>query len=704
MDVTNKKYRRNSIKIIILVLFSLIISLFLEKYYFLQKLSFDRVFIVFIIIFFIGLNIILDRKKMYNFIYRKRYRIAIVILLALVLFNYNGSSLNYWDYYIQPSYTKVEFQPFLGKARPIRSDEWVVNTPIDLSQSKLSNKFSLINNISRGTNTNIGLIVKSPSLSVSMLLNPFKIMYFFNNEFGISFWWYARLIVLFMVSFEFIMLITKKKKLSLFGTILITFAPVVQWWFATALVDIIIYGELALIILNLFFDSKKGRSRIIYSILFGIVGSLYICCYYPAWEIAFAYIYAIFFFWILIKNKDKLNFKLLLNLLLSIIVIGLLVGCVLYEAKDAIPIIMNTAYPGKRVSIGGTGWQLLFTYFSSFSYSFIDMFNPCENSQFYHLFPIPLILGAYACFKKNVFKNEKKILLRMMVVLSLLLLIWNIFELPVFISKITLLFLSTPQRSQVALGYLMILLLILIISESRNSLKLNNILSFIVSLTLTLFAAKINIDMFGIYLNQMYIAFISIFIFIISFMLLSNIKKFENYIIFLLSLLTIISGATVNPMSKGIDVMYDKPIAKFIQEEVKKNPDDKWLVISQHYLTPNYFIANGASTYNSVNIYPNLEWLKQFDTNNDDEEIYNRYAHIMIDITEDDSDFEIIQGADLLHLNIKNTDLYKTNATYIAVDKDFDEKLLDLYSYDLIYDELGFKVYKVDYNLKSLLK
>lgn len=122
----NNLIKNQKIKISLMLLLCLGITLLLEKYYYTLPLSIERDTIVFLGFSFIGLNFVCDRKKMYSFLYEKRYYIGAILLFLLVIFGFHGSSINFWDYYVQPSYTKTEYQPVLGEARAIRSDEWVL--------------------------------------------------------------------------------------------------------------------------------------------------------------------------------------------------------------------------------------------------------------------------------------------------------------------------------------------------------------------------------------------------------------------------------------------------------------------------------------------------------------------------------------------------------------------------------------------------
>ena len=84
-----------------------------------------------------------------------------------------------------------------------------------------------------------------PVKDILILSRPFNIGYLLlGEEYGLSFYWYGRLIALLLVTFELMMLITNKKKLlSLAGAILITGSPLVSWFYSNYIVDLLISGD-----------------------------------------------------------------------------------------------------------------------------------------------------------------------------------------------------------------------------------------------------------------------------------------------------------------------------------------------------------------------------------------------------------------------------------------------------------------------------
>ena len=74
------------------------------------------------------------------------------------------------------------------------------------------------------------------------------------------------MIALFLATFEFAMLITNKnKKLSLIVTMLITFSPLVHWWFAVNnLVEMIVFAEIAIVLIDKYLLESNFKKRIFY--------------------------------------------------------------------------------------------------------------------------------------------------------------------------------------------------------------------------------------------------------------------------------------------------------------------------------------------------------------------------------------------------------------------------------------------------------
>lgn len=653
--------------------------------------SYDLLLIFSLINIFITLHFILNIKKMYDFIYRKRYLIGILLFIFIVVFKYNGSSIEIWNGAIQPEY-QLKNNIVLGKVRSIRSDEWLVGTPISLTQANDSVNFSKINTLLGATENIVTLNPKLPNNDIlSVIANPNTIGFLFLDiERAFSFYWYFVYFVLFFTTFEMLMILTKKNKLySTVGASMITLSPVIQWWQSPA---IIAYGALAIVLFHKFLESTKFKNKLLYSILFGYAGLLYIMCIYPAWQVPYGYCYLIILIYILLTNIKKTKWSDLLYLFPAILVIISIMVPTLISNKEVFEITSNTVYPGSRLSIGGGDWEMLFTYINSIYYPFKDFANPCEFSQYFSFFPIPIIYGIYLMIKNK--KIDLFIILSsvILVILSL----WVIFPLGEIFSKLTLLYMSTEVRVQVAIGYLSVILLIYLLSKYEKEGKIfnyKNLIVFIISLISAIITVKISNTItnkiFPGYLN-IYMTILSVFILtIIITLILINNKKTNYLLSIILILISIISGVIVSPINKGLDVFYEKPLAKQIQKMVKEDPDAIYIGVDSGIVLSNYLAVNGARTINTTNFIPNLKLYNKLDPEKKYNDVYNRYEHVAINIVDNKTKF-ILNQADFITIELNVQDICKTNTKYI-VTTNLDKKYKE---FKQIYEEYGVRIFE----------
>ena len=118
----------------------------------------------------------------------------------------------------------------------------------------------------------------------------------------------------------------------------------------------------------------------------------------------------------------------------------------------------------------------------------------------------------------------------------------------------------------------------------------------------------------------------------------------------------------VNPVMRTTDAIYDKPLAKAVQEIQEKEPGI-WIGAD---MTSNFLIANGAPTITSTNIFPALERWEMFDENGEKQDIYNRYAHIFLYFTEGETELGPGPSGDTFSLYLNPNDLYRLGVNYIC--------------------------------------
>ncbi len=656
--IKNKKFR------IILILFQTIMAYLLTIYIINNTINLSLLvnvdiylfFIIWLISFFILCHFFISIKDLYNWLFKKRFMIGFLLLILLVLGKFNGSSYGMWNTYIEPNYPVSSLNSIMAPIRAIRSDEWFVNSAHVLSQ--FNNDFAYYNSYSRSIPTDMFTTLPVPVKSIMIVTKPFLISYLFlGRDYGMSFYWWGRLIVLFLVTFEFFRIFTKdNRKLSLLGTILVTFSPAIFWWYSQYLVEQLIGGNLAIIMFYYLLHTKEKKKKILYSIGIGFGFLIFFFTLYPAWLVPLGYFYLILALYILYEyhNLEKIKLKDLAYLLIPISMFIIFLTIFFMKSYDTYKIISNTIYPGKRISLGNEGFKNLFYYPLSILFPYLNIDNPCEASTFYSFFPFSLILAVYLIIKKR----KDNILLISLTILVTLFVLVTILPIPSILAKLTLLSKVPGTRLAVIISYILVFITILVLNKiklTKNSKNILFILSVIIAFGVTYYGYKLILPNYSIKI------FLICSFALIIILILMLIKK-ENLLLLSITLLCLLSTIWVNPLMKGFEGIYEKPIVKELEKY--KDENHKWLILDS-FVLPNYFLANGLKVINSTNVYPNMDFYHLLDKDQKYEDIYNRYAHLEISLTNDETSFSNT-SEDLVHLNLNNNDLCQLDIDYIG--------------------------------------
>lgn len=672
-----------------------------------EFISKNRIMLVSIIIMFIGIHFVFKLRKMYEFIHNHRYKIACAFLLFVMIFKYSGSSIVEFNSEIQPHIDNTRYHTLLGQTRRIRTDEWATSTTYILSQSKTEVPFQYFSDVLRGTPTDMFTVANSPVLDILMIGRPFQLGFMlFGTDAGLSFYWYARLVAMMLGSYELCLILTKRnKKVSLCGMIVITFSAAVQWWYC---MQVLIWGQIVVVLVDKFMTTNKKRNKYLCALGILVSGLSYIFEFYPAWQISFGYVFLALIIWILIKNIKYEKYRFTKHdvavIVITLLCIALLLGRWYMLSKDTLAAEMNTDYPGERNEVGG-GALNLYSYFYNIFFPTEEYLNPCEYSSMLSLFPIPLILGLI-----YVIRNKKDLHFWIpMLVVGGFLSIWCVYGFPEFLAVLTKMSMSTAGRASIPLGTVCIYILIYLIGNFEKDDKLiNKKLSYVLSgifILFIIYKAKTTIgfaeefhylDKFKILLGG------EIFLALIFGVLNINNEKIKNYTIYGLIAVALITGLGVNPVIRTTDVLYTKPVAIKMQEIKKENPDAIWAVNDAGWYKNDYAVANGIRTINSTAVYPNFELFEKLLGEKAKEEeirkIYNRYAHVNFEVTDEESNVELL-FADNIAIKVNYKDLQKLNIEYILSTVDLNKNIKDnedaRSTFKEIYNEDKIYIYEV---------
>lgn len=675
-----------------------------------QYISKIRMIIVAGIFAFIGIHFVFKISKMYEFIHKHRYKIACAFLLFVMAFKLSGSSMTVLNGIVQNQNDDRKYHPVLGIARKIRSDEWSTSTTYLLSQSQTQTPFQYFSNALRGTETDMFSVSNGPVFDILMLGRPFQIGFLlFGNDRGFSFYWYIRLVAMLLGSYELCLILTKRnKKVSLCGMIVITFSAAVQWWYC---MDTLIWGQIVIVLIDKFMNTDKKRIKYLCALGLLISGLSYVFVFYPAWQLSFGYLFLALVVWLLIKNIKYGTYRFSVHdvilITVTLVCIALLLGRWYSLSKDTLAAEMNTDYPGERQEIGG-GAINNYAYFYNIFFPRDEYINECEYAAMLSFFPIPMLLGLL-----YVLRNRKDLHFWIpMLVVAGFLSIWCVYGFPLWLANLTKMSMTTAGRVSIPLGTACIYMLIYLMGNFKDGDKLlNKKLTYILAPILTLYIAykaKSTIGL-GLTVEFLYLTnfkmLLGVEIFLVAIFGILNIndKKIKDFTIYVLIAIALMTGLTVNPIVSTTNIYYTKPVAVKMNEIKEKEPDAIWAVNDYDkdetggWHLNDYPVASGIRVINSTAVYPNMDLFKTLlgeEKAEEKREIYNRYAHINLQIVNEETDIELV-AADTIKLLLNYKDLSKVGIKYILSLDEFKEEDFDEKFYEEIYNEDNMYIYKI---------
>ena len=603
--------------------------------------TFMRIGLIYGVYVLIGIYFLLKKyseklNKIAEILLKYRYQIAGVALVVLVLFKINMSSLEQWSGFVnEPESSNV----LLGVSRGIRSDDWLVQSAIMLGQAKSDNGYAMYNeNIGQGK-INL-LMVSAPVADLVILAKPFLWGFLlFGAEYGFSFYWMLKIIALLLVSIEVARKITKKDNLlTITGGIMLALAPAIMWWFSSSIADGYIYGMATVILFSYYMNNLDWKLWKKIGIAIGLLisTSSFALTLYPAFQVPFAFLMAIFMLNDFIPNVKKLKKQDYILMGITILGIAGLIGRFLLLCWNDIQTMMSTAYPGNRIAVGGEFTiDRFISYFANIFFPYSKgIANPCEPSSYIYPFIGLIILMIYSI--KNIKQDKKEstfALIVSLIVLYIIYLLWEFVGFGETLAKLTFMSMSPTPRTHVVVGLIGTLLTIIMVKKFENKKIFTKAQAIAISILVVLFGyVLIKESSYASFFPFIKLEIFAIVFFSITYFLIRGNKKAWCYC---MSIVAIVAGATVNPICIGTSPLYETKISQAIQEIKMEDPDALWA--GNTNITSQYLIANGVDCLNGVHTYPSFGWLKKIDPEGKYDYIYNRYAHIHITLGEETS-------------------------------------------------------------------
>ncbi|MEY2579110.1 MAG: hypothetical protein QOI49_1934 [Verrucomicrobiota bacterium] len=331
---------------------------------------------------------------------------AIVLGLTLIFFinvllNLNGSSSAIWRFCMDGRLPERGL--LLGTAKDIRSDEWMVQTPWMLSQASADPPFQTSNpNVGDGAT---GLLVNLPIRHWTTFFRPqFWGFFFLDFQHAFSWYWNLKWYVLVVGSFLFFRITSRGHLLAtITGTVLVFFAPYMQWWYSTgaALPEIVGLAFLGVWAFHFLRRAKRPLGIALAALTLLVAVENFIFCCYPRFQIPLLYFAVLGAIWVSFTARTRPAYRLVRYACLAT-VLGLIFLCAFVWYGEVAPTLRMTAlleYPGKVFSTGGDfSWSRFFLPFLQFGTSEFHfpagLVNASNAAGFVLLLPFVVLLMA----------------------------------------------------------------------------------------------------------------------------------------------------------------------------------------------------------------------------------------------------------------------------------------------------------------------
>jgi hypothetical protein len=558
----------------------------------------------------------------------------LLIFLGLIAVSYASLCLTPSHYSLGLKLLGMPSSPWLGTAKPIRSDEWIALTP--LFQIAVRGHFSTIDQISPYHETLRGFWAL-PILDWSLIFKPqLWAFWILPPSYAYSFY-FTVLWVGFLLGYAILLRqLGVSVLVASLGSAILFFSHFVQvWWTSNAPTFSFAAWPLIAFLLPL---------RPIWKVplLFWVSGVWIFSLVYPPFIIPAAFV---LFILLVAYRRDTLS----LGNVAAGVVAAVCLGLAFYMYfGDLVTLMSGTAYPGNRLSHGGgfSGSRLLAHFLPFFTVSnftpLLAHSNACEVSVVATLLPLTIIFFADRKSLANHCRENRTALLFVAVGLALMF-AWMVFPIPPGFGRIFLWDRVPPGRMAWGFGLLLTLALVIVASGTAFRLSPMRFTLFAIAVTAAWLVSKIGFteiwskalpDAWAA-LRRSWFDWAALIPFGIASVIYAYFPSAKKHTREVLLSAAMVTGAgtfgTFNPLQPAQPI-FDIPETAFltkVRKAAEQNPNG-WAVIPRMYGA----LLNGAgiSAINQTLTTPQVQFFRKvFPSIPEDkiDAIFNRYAHII---------------------------------------------------------------------------
>jgi len=552
----------------------------------------------------------------------------LLLFTALVALRVHGFSLAAWHKVIDGS---APSEVLLGEPRRIRSDDWMMQLPLLLSQTLQTPRFPLVNP-SVGLGQSMLVPVEAPVAHWVALLRPTMWGFFLGPDAGLAWLWWSRVLGLFGVWFAVLAVVTRGRLApAAAGAALLVCSPFFQFWAFNGAPQAISMGASFLATVALA-RARGPRAIAAAALALAAAGAWFALSIYPPYQVTLGWLYVALVVGWLCDARDALPLRHHVALravalgAAGVVVVAVVVAFA-SEASDAIAVMRDTVYPGRRLATGAERnlAELLNANLGAplWAETWGPLFNICEAASFWMLSPVPLALLVW----RRMRGERIDTLTAAVAIYALALLIYALIGVPQWLARVTALGFVPGRRAVIGIGVADVILLARFAAcstparqgERERALAIAVAWGVVLAgcsfwLARELPGARLPVSLAFAALNvALALAFL----------------RTPRRALPVLVVLSAVSTLWFNPLAVGGSTyLRDNALAQKITEiDRAEGGDTTWVAFGRDDLA-NLFRAIGVHALNGAHPLPQLELWRRIDPEGRYGSVYNRYAHV----------------------------------------------------------------------------
>lgn len=546
-----------------------------------------------------------------------------------------GTSICEWDR-ILPDKTESYRGCCIGDSRKIRGDEWATSLPFVFAQCRSPDFFPRVN---RRLNGGMDMFVQTPSAPVWDWTVPGQFhnwgYFLFDARHGLAWCWWSRYILLPLFAFLFFVQWCRDDKLiAAAGALAVALGAPTQWW------DTTIPYHLTYFFATLVFAERiLGARRFIWAAFAAlglfVAATSYCFINYLPFSMLLLPVLAVLFVFVCRSTTTPGGGRRARYALMLAVAVGVAAELCYFFAVhgDVLALIRDSAYPGARVSKGGSfnvicqrallDWV---SAFSAFRWDFAKL-NQCEGAEYIGLW-LPVVggLAAIVWRRRKICGN-----LVVLALIALVFLLWASAIWPAALARLTGLSRIPMKRATVIAGFIMLVaaLRLLALNDKPGGVG-TRMAAALVGLCLlariVAFAEQPSILKWFCSSGGMMVRFqiVCILSFAVIWGLLTSRRRLFTCSLVAFSCMT---GLMVHPLFAGVSPVYDKQLSRKILEIDRMRPG-RW--IGNRPIIVQLPMALGLDAYSGTQQYCDIAFWSHVDPKGSYRYIWNRYAHRVI--------------------------------------------------------------------------